>query len=687
MHWIDWSIVGGLIILLIAVLIVCQRFVKSTADFLVANRCAGRYLLTITSAVASLGAISVIARFEQYYVAGFSPIWWTFLQGPIGLFLAIAGWVYYRFRETRCMTMAQFFELRYSRKFRIFSGIMGWISGIFNYGIFPAVSVKFFIFFCKFPETFVIPGIPFEFSTYVCLLAFAIGMGVIFAICGGQIAIMLTDFLQGMFCNIAFLILMIFLLCKFDWSVISETIVSLHKANPTKSMIDPFATSGIKDFNVWFFIVGIALNITHSGCWQGASGYGGAALSAHEAKMSRFLGTWRSLVQIALLIFIPICAVAFFNHPAYASEAKAITDVLSGMKGQDAVQARVPMFLTEMLPVGLVGIFAAVMFAAMLSTDDTYMHSWGSIFVQDVILPFRKNPFTEKQHIWLLRGSIIFVGIFAFCFSYLFKQTEYILLFLEITGSIFTGGAGAVLIGGLYSRTGTTAGAWVAMIIGSGLALGSIAIQQLWADTLAPWLVSISSGEFQSYIMNNMKRFPINGQILAFIITIIGYGSYFTVSYFDRKINHKELFPLQKMLHRGEYDTTGEHKESGWNPKRIWRIMGLSEEFTFTDRIIFFATFGWTMLWFAVFIFATLCRETLGLSPENWMSMWKFYVMLLFFIGLATTIWLAIGGIWDIGRLFKALGSDRRNHADDGRIVDGKNAGEDEAAEAHAAQK
>ena len=92
------------------------------------------------------------------------------------------------------------------------------------------------------------------------------------------------------------------------------------------------------------------------------------------------------------------------------------------------------MFLTHALPVGFVGLFAAVMFAAMLSTDDTYMHSWGSIFVQDVILPFRKKPFTEKQHLWLLRGSIIFVGVFAFFFSWLFKQTEYIVLYFQITG-------------------------------------------------------------------------------------------------------------------------------------------------------------------------------------------------------------------------------------------------------------
>ena len=63
MHWIDWTIVAALMALLVAVLVICQRHVRSTADFLVANRCAGRYLLTITTSISGLGAISVVALF------------------------------------------------------------------------------------------------------------------------------------------------------------------------------------------------------------------------------------------------------------------------------------------------------------------------------------------------------------------------------------------------------------------------------------------------------------------------------------------------------------------------------------------------------------------------------------------------------------------------------------------------
>ena len=121
MHWIDWIIIGALLAVLCGVLYWCQRYVKSTADFLAAGRCARRYLLTITSGIAGIGAISIVGSFEQSYAAGFTPVWWGFLTGPIGLVIAITGFVYYRLRETRCLTMAQFFEVRYSRNFRVFS--------------------------------------------------------------------------------------------------------------------------------------------------------------------------------------------------------------------------------------------------------------------------------------------------------------------------------------------------------------------------------------------------------------------------------------------------------------------------------------------------------------------------------------------------------------------------------------
>ena len=108
-----------------------------------------------------------------------------------------------------------------------------------------------------------------------------------------------------------------------------------------------------------------------------------------------------------------------------------------------------------MLPAGALGLLTAAMLAAFISTHDTYLHSWGTIFVQDVLLPFREKPLSPRAHLWALRASILGVALFIFCFSILIKPTQFIAMFFAITGAIFAGGSGAVIIGGLYWKRGT----------------------------------------------------------------------------------------------------------------------------------------------------------------------------------------------------------------------------------------
>ena len=92
---------------------------------------------------------------------------------------------------------------------------------------------------------------------------------------------------------------------------------------------------------------------------------------------------------------VPIVAYTVMHHPDYAALAGSVDGVIKAA-GNEAIQSqlRTPVLLTKLLPHGLLGMFAAVMMAAFITTDDTYLHSWGSIFVQDVLLPLKKTPFT-----------------------------------------------------------------------------------------------------------------------------------------------------------------------------------------------------------------------------------------------------------------------------------------------------
>ena len=132
------------------------------------------------------------------------------------------------------------------------------------------------------------------------------------------------------------------------------------------------------------------------------------------------INNWRSIAQQLFIILLPVCAFALLHHPDFAAQAQAAGDTISNIVGRNATetttlqtQMTTPVAMSIFLKTGLMGAICAVMLAAFISTHDTYLHSWGSIFIQDVVMPFRKKPLSQKQHINLLRFSILGVAVLA----------------------------------------------------------------------------------------------------------------------------------------------------------------------------------------------------------------------------------------------------------------------------------
>ena len=174
------------------------------------------------------------------------------------------------------------------------------------------------------------------------------------------------------------------------------------------------------------------------------------------------------------------------NHPDHQHIAASVQASLDQLETDTLrSQMRGPLILSTVLPVGLMGAFAALMLAAFVSTHDTYLHSWATILIQDVIMPFRKKPFDKDTHLKVLRVAIFGVAVFIFFFSLLFQQNQKIALFFAITAAIFAGGSGAVIIGGLYWKRGTTGAAWSAMIVGALISVGGVLVKQVSAEWLA----------------------------------------------------------------------------------------------------------------------------------------------------------------------------------------------------------
>tara|TARA_B100001013_G_scaffold273016_1_gene173769 strand:+ start:752 stop:2824 length:2073 start_codon:yes stop_codon:yes gene_type:complete len=684
---IDWLIVLISFAGMVLAVNTTKGLMKSVSDFLAAGRSAGRYVVSISSGIAGLGAISVVSFLEMGYVSGFAMAWWGFSSALIILFITVSGWVIYRFRSTRCLTLPQFFEIRYSRRFRIFTGIIAFSAGIINFGIFPAVGAQFFMHYCGLPES--ILGIPM----FPLVMIFLLSISLYFVYTGGQIAVIIADFFQGVFVNIIFMAMIIFLFFSVGWDQITEAMeqtpvklaqeeiiktrsdlsfsklteaeqnIKIEKINEkyeNSSRINPFKTSHVEDFNFWYFLIGIIGVMYGTMSWQGSQAYNASAKSAHEAKMGGVLTGFRGIPQALFFLFAPITIYVFMNHVDYQSLAVSVNASIDQLATDSLrTQLRAPLVLSKVLPVGLLGAFAALMLAAFISTHDTYLHSWGSILIQDVIMPFRDKPFDKETHLKVLRYSIFGVAIFIFLFSLLFQQNQKIALFFAITGAIFASGSGAVIIGGLYWKKGTTAAAWTAMSTGAIIAVGGLIVQKVDPGWLADTSLTVGLKNTITFLAN------INGQVYWAIGMGTSTLSYIAVSLLGKKTN----FNMDKLLNRGNYVIEGEMEIVNEAPERGWKILGMGKEFTMGDKFIYIVNYIWTFSWTILFIVGTVYNLYYDVSDTAWMTFWKYYLFINIGMAMISIIWFTWGGFKDLNVMMTKLRSDERDHKDDGWVA------------------
>ncbi len=650
MHWLDWVFVALPLMIVVIVGVYAQRQVRSVADFMSANRSAGRYLLCIAGNELQAGAVVFVALFEIFTHSGFAYGWWGAIGAPVGIILRLSGFVSYRYRETRVMTLAQFFELRYNKSFRLFTGLLGFFAGILNFGIIPAIGARAMVYFLGLPESLhtLLGPIP----TYMPLMALFLCITLFVALSGGVVTVMVINTLEGIISQLFYLIIIFTLLAMFSWPQMHAVLVNRP---PGSSLVNPFDTSSVKDFNIWTVLMTIILGIYGTLAWQNSSAYNSAGLTPHEGRMANILTSWRDMGKNAVIVLLALCAMTYLHHPDFSAGAAQVqTAVRQITDSQAREQMESPIALATLLPVGAKGIFCAILLMGIFGGDATHLHSWGSIFVQDFLVPLRKRPFRPHIHLLILRCAIIGVACFAFLFGIFFHMTDYISMWWSVTTAIFVGGAGSAIIGGLYWKKGTSAGALAAFLTGSSCSVGGIIAQQIYA--------------------HHHQVFALNGVNIAFFSCLLAVTVYVVVSL----LTCREDFNLDRMLHRGAYASvnalvgevrTQPKRRVGWG-----KLIGLDENFTLGDKWIAGVLFGWTMFWFSVFLVGTAWNLAAPWSTESWARYYHVVgIGLPIFFAVVTSVWFTWGGIKDLQALFRRLRGERINHFDDGTVINNQN--------------
>lgn len=642
MRILDWLLIVLPLVLAIGIILYTKRYMRSVADFMSGGRMAGRYLLAVAGGEMQAGAVVFVAAFEIIGNAGFTMSWWGYLSVPVYIIVAITGFVLYRFRETRALTLAQFFEIRYSRRFRLFTGALGFLAGICNFGIIPAVGARFLVYFLGLPTYLDI--FSHQVPTYIPLMAVLLTLTLVLATSGGIITIMVTNCVEGIISQLFYLVIIAGLLVMFQWNEIASVLVARPEG---RSMVNPFDIGKAADFNIWYILMGIFVTTYGTMAWQNASAYNSAALTPHESRMGGLLGRWREMGKGALVMLLSVCALTYLQHPDFAERSAGAQATIAHIEDPGMQkQMRLPIAVADMLPAGIKGLLCAVLIMGVFGGDATHLHSWGGIFVQDVILPLRKKAFTPQAHIRALRLSMAGVALFAFLFGSLFRQTEYIIMWWSVTTAIYVGGAGAAIIGGLYWKKGTAAGAWAALFTGSGLATGGLIARQVYG-----------------------LAFPLNGIQVSFTATLAAIAVYVGVSL----LTCQRDFNLERMLHRGEYTLPDAGGAAAKPEKKLpaWtRLLGFDHHFSRSDKWIAGLLLGWSVFWFGVVLIGCAWHLVAPWKVSTWLGYWHVTgIVVPIIISLVTGIWFTWGGSRDIRALFVRLKQEKICHLDDGRVT------------------
>ena len=645
---LDITIIVGSLTALILIALACRSLTRNVSDFLAADRCAGRYLLCASqNQLVGAGLGFALANFEKFYQAGFAASWWGLMLMPVGMVVALSGWVAYRYRETRVMTMAQLFELRYSRRFRIFSGIVGWISGILNYGVFPAIAARFFRVFCQLPETCTVAGMAVD--TQLLLTILLVVAPAILAITGGMVTVLVTYFLQAQFVNLTFVITFAYLLTAFAWP---DIITTLAATEPGRSLLNPFDQGAIADFNPWFFALFAFKAFYNKLGWQSFQGFNCAATTPHESRMAGILGEWSSGVTYFSYILIPVCAYVLMHHAGHATDAAAVQATLAPLTDPTLhKQMTVPAAMQVMLPTGLVGLIGAALLISTITSDALGLHAWASMLIQDILMPLRKTAMSMERQLRALRWSVVGVACFAVVYSILFPLRDYILMYQLVTGAIYLAGSGAVIIGGLYWSRGTTAGAWAAMTTGMAIALVGGILQAVWPNV--PALMSIAA------------KCPWNGAWIAFVASVSSIVAYVVGSL----ATWRAPFDMDKLLHRGIHQDEDSAAPAPVAPQGWLARIGVGPEFTRGDKIIYVFKIVWTTFWTGSFIIGTIVYFTFHPGNAAWAVWWMITLAVGGTVGAVTVIWFLWGGIGNLIAMVRHLRRTDRSSHDNGQVT------------------
>ncbi len=362
---LDWIVLSiyFLALIAVAVWVVLQKN-KNTEDYFLAGRNVGWFVIGASIFASNIGSEHVVGLAGTGFESG-TPMAHYELHAWIVLLL---GWLFLPFYvRSGAFTMPEFLEKRFDSRSRWFLSVFSLLAYVLT-----KVSVTIYAGGIVVSELL---GIPFWYG--------AIGVVVftgIYTVIGGMKAVIYTETLQTIVLILGSIVITYLGLQEVGgWNELQDTVraVSPDHFNMWRPMSDPdFPWTGLL---IGGTIVGIWYWCTDQYIVQ-------RTLAAHNIKIGR-----RGAIFGAYLKLLPIL---IFLIPGIIAFALSIQDpeVFSIEKADRAF----PMLVKTLLPVGLKGLVAGGLMAALMSSLASVFNSCSTIFTIDIYKKLKPNK-SERE--------------------------------------------------------------------------------------------------------------------------------------------------------------------------------------------------------------------------------------------------------------------------------------------------
>ncbi len=442
-NWLlDGSIVGVYLLATMIAGLMVRKYVGKVEHFLVAGREMDVYLGIASLAATEFGIVTCMYTAQNGFEKGFAGATPGILMALAMLVVGLTGFVIKPLRDSGVMTIPELFEKRFGQRIRWAAGVVIVLGGLLNMGVFLRTGGQFLV---------LVAGLDVRYLE-IMMTALLIGVAV-YTILGGMLSVLVTDFMQFVVMSAGLIVVTILILVNVGWEKMVSTVETRYGAGG----FNPF----VNETMGWQYVLFNAmLNTAAVLTWQTIIA---RVLAAKDTETGRKVYTRTSFFFVCRFLIPGIWGIAAL------ATLGPVANTLEAM----------PSYLSTAVPAGLMGLLIAAMLAADMSTDSSYMLTWGSVIYNDIMAPFRKTKWSEKKGLFWNRTIIALIGIFLLLYGLWYPLKGDLWTYLGVTGTIYLASISVLLIAVCYWRRANNWGAAAAIFISAVIPVTYLVMEQV----------------------------------------------------------------------------------------------------------------------------------------------------------------------------------------------------------------